>query len=54
VATPLDPVDPARRYTVATDGWIRLNARRYLGVEPPFEEVDGLRLKPVVAARLGG
>ncbi len=46
------PTAPAM---LATNGWTRMNARRYLGTEAlSFAEVPGLMLKPVVAAALRG
>jgi 2',3'-cyclic-nucleotide 2'-phosphodiesterase (5'-nucleotidase family) len=53
VATPLAPIVPGRRYTIATDGWIRANAERYLGTSAlQFEEVSGPSLRDVVARGL--
>jgi 5'-nucleotidase / UDP-sugar diphosphatase len=52
VASALETIDPARRYTVATDAWIRRNAERYLGRAPEFTPLPGLMLKAVVATRL--
>ncbi|MBA2243558.1 MAG: bifunctional metallophosphatase/5'-nucleotidase [Gemmatimonadetes bacterium] len=54
VATPLRSLDSTRRYTVATNDWVRLNAERYLGTALDFTPLPELTLKAVVARRLGG
>jgi len=53
VATLVEPPDPARRYRLAADGWIRTHADRYLGFRPDFQELEGRSLRDVVAASLG-
>jgi 2',3'-cyclic-nucleotide 2'-phosphodiesterase (5'-nucleotidase family) len=46
---------PAAPAPLASNGWIRLNARRYLGTEAiRFAEVPGVTLKAAVAAALRG
>jgi 2',3'-cyclic-nucleotide 2'-phosphodiesterase (5'-nucleotidase family) len=37
---------------IAANGWVRLNAARFLGVTPDFVAAPGLMLKPVVRAHL--
>lgn len=51
VASPVQLRDAAS-YILAVDGWIRLNAQRYLGAAPEFREVGGPGLRDVVLGRL--
>jgi len=53
VATPMDTPRRADSYRLVADGWIRMNAERYLGFRPDFEAVEGRSLRDVVAASLG-
>lgn len=46
-------LDPSRVYRVAVNGWTALNQQAYLGTsDMPFEDVEGLELKAVVADHL--
>lgn len=45
---------PARAGTVAANGWVGLNAARFLGGALPFQPVPELRVKAVVQAALAG
>ncbi|MEM1065917.1 MAG: metallophosphoesterase [Pseudomonadota bacterium] len=46
-------IDPSRSYRMAVNGWTAQNQEAYLGTANiPFEEVDGLELKAVVAGHL--
>jgi 5'-nucleotidase / UDP-sugar diphosphatase len=54
VATPVDSARRTRSYRLVADGWIRMNAERYLGFRPDFEVLEGQSLREVVAASLSG
>jgi 2',3'-cyclic-nucleotide 2'-phosphodiesterase (5'-nucleotidase family) len=45
---------PGRAASLAANGWVGLNAARYLGVALPFQPVPELRIKAVVQAALSG
>lgn len=46
-------IDPEARYRIATNDWIAMNQRTYLGTEGiAFQPIDGLRLKPIVERAL--
>ena len=50
---PATPLDPARRYRLATTDWAAKNSRTYFGSETlGFVEQPTLRLKALVTAAL--
>lgn len=52
VASTPPPLEPSRRYRLATDAWVPLNALRYLGTELEFRPCGGRRIKELIAAEL--